>query len=250
MKLSLLAAVLFTVGAAASVQAQEGSADREAQMHFRAGTSYFERGQYEDAAREFRASYELSHRVALLYNVYLANERLGRYAEAADALEAFLDGTEDLPNREALDDRVANLRQRAAEQKAQQEANEQAEEQASEAPAEEPRGEILPLGAWIGFSVAAAGVLTFAIAGGLALAEDHDLTDTCGKSCTDAQVAPLRHRTIAADVGLGLAIAGAATGLVFVLLNRDDGTEQPAAEAAVAPWIGRHGGGATAQVRF
>ncbi|MEZ4253043.1 MAG: hypothetical protein R3B99_32955 [Polyangiales bacterium] len=89
--------------------------DRRARVHFESGRQYFDEGEYERAVEEFTRAYELSGRPALLMNVASGLERLGRYAEAADRMQAYHDQAEDtVPTREVLARRIANLRERAA----------------------------------------------------------------------------------------------------------------------------------------
>lgn len=240
------------MAAAAPARAQEGSEDRrdqQARAHFQSGTLYFDRGEYEDAAREFEAAYELSGRSALLYNIYLARERLGDFERAADTLAKFLEDADEVSNRDSLEARLERLRERVREDRA----SEPPEPEAQGAPEGDAGGELLPLPAWIAFGVGAAGLVTFAVAGGMALGEDSDLAGSCGadagRTCTAAQVKRLDRLTTTADVGLALGLAGAATGLLLMFILDADGDERSPSTAA-APWFGPDGAGATARIRF
>src|SRR5690242_10205557 len=84
--------------------------DERARVHFQAGSSHFDTGNYEAALQEFEAAYALSHRPALLYNIYLSHERLGNLEEAAGALRSYLEGG-DVPEarREPLTERLRAL---------------------------------------------------------------------------------------------------------------------------------------------
>ncbi len=93
--------------------ALEGRDDETSRIHFEAGRAHFDAGRYEDALEEFMRAYEVSERPELLYNVGLAHERLGNYAEAADALERF-NLSRDEPDN-TLAERIENLRRRAEE---------------------------------------------------------------------------------------------------------------------------------------
>jgi tetratricopeptide (TPR) repeat protein len=236
-----LALALATV-AVTGEPARAQSTDEQAQAHFQSGTLYFDRGEYEHAVREFEAAYELSGRVPLLYNLYLANERLGQYGQAASALERYLDQTEDVPTRDSLEARLATLERRAAQQAAGEDPDQGATD-----------GAAMPLPAWIAFGVGAAGLATFAVAGGLALAEDRSLAARCGpdagRTCTGDDVARLDRRNTTADVGLGIGVAGAVTGLVLWLVLRDRGADRRTG-TAWGPWLPPGGAGLSAQGRF
>jgi hypothetical protein len=253
------AVLVWAVGTStpAPVQAQAQSRDEQAKAHFQSGTLYFDRGEYEHAVREFRAAHELSGRHPLLYNLYLAHERLGEYAEAAATLERYLDETGEHAQRETLESRLASLKRRAEQQAAGDEPDAPLdgapEADVEGQPAEAAPSRAMPLPAWVAFGVGAAGLATFAVAGGLALAEDRSLAGSCGadagRTCTGDDLARLNRRTTAADVGLGLGVAGAVTGLVLWLVLRDRPSERER-DTAWGPWLPPGGAGISAQGRF
>ncbi len=82
------AAVAFFVVAALALpaSAQDADVERRARVHFESATEYFDTGRYEEALREFQASYDASPHAELLYNIYLCEERLGAFEAAASAL--------------------------------------------------------------------------------------------------------------------------------------------------------------------
>lgn len=84
----------------------------EAREHFLLGSAHFDAGDYADAAREFDLAYDLSRCLALLYNVYLAQERLGDLGRAIEALERFLEEGDPGDRAGALDQRLRRLRER------------------------------------------------------------------------------------------------------------------------------------------
>jgi len=79
----------------------------------------------------------------------------------------------------------------------------------------------MPLPALVAFGAGGAGLVTFAIAGGLALGEDRALADRCNGSCSESDLSKLDRRTTVADVGIAVAAAGVATGLVLFFVLRD-----------------------------
>src|SRR5690242_17296528 len=101
--------LLLGVGAARA----EPADDEIARAHFKAGSGYFDNGDYEAAVREFERAYAMSPHPQLLYNLYMANERLADWSEAARCLQEYLRTVEEeVPNREALEARLANLKRR------------------------------------------------------------------------------------------------------------------------------------------
>lgn len=223
----LLVALATTTPTLALAQTlTQTEADAQARTHFDSGHLYFDRGEYEDALREFQAAYDLSHRAALLYNLYLSYERLGRTGEAADSLQHYLGSdvviaTEDRSNLEA---RLENLRERAAA------ATAAATQEPAPPPAAPPPDDglhTLGLAGVITLGVGAASLIGFAITGGLALAEDGRLAGTCGRNvgsfCTDSDVSTLRTLDLAADVMLGIGLVAAAAGAVMLILDLTSG---------------------------
>jgi tetratricopeptide (TPR) repeat protein len=216
---------LFVTAIASPWTASADDGDEAARVHFQSGTRYFDRGEYEAAIREFGAAFELSGRPQLLYNLYLAHERLGQTRDAAETLAAYLDQVEEVEGRERLEARLETLRRRVAKLDAEEAAARAAESEP--APAPEPRRGGMPLPALVSFGAAGAGLVTFAVAGGLALAEDGSLADRCGanagRTCTESDLDKLGRRTTAADVGIAVTAVGAAAGLVLYLVLRDRG---------------------------
>jgi tetratricopeptide (TPR) repeat protein len=89
---------------------------QQARALFEAGRAAFEAAQYEDALQHFRQSYRISGRSALLYNIGVSADRLGRDAEALEAFEGYLrDAPADAPQRADAEVRVRVLRRRVEE---------------------------------------------------------------------------------------------------------------------------------------
>ncbi|MFW6067035.1 MAG: tetratricopeptide repeat protein [Myxococcota bacterium] len=253
--------LLLLAWGSSGVRAQDGgegearsATDEQARTLFMAGRTYYAQGDYEMALESFRKAHDLSGHPELLMNVSLSAERLGKTEVAAEYLARYLDEAEGIQGRETLERRLTNLRRRLERERA------RAEEGAVEAPAEaeapgEPGVWGIPTPAFIAYAVGAAGLLTFGTFGILTIVENNDLADGCGatNACTDDQLSTLRAYTITADVGLGLALAGAATGtLLFFLLKDDAEPEGPAAgpDVTVTPLLGPRSGGAAAHIRF
>ncbi len=101
----------------ATARAQQDKSDETARIHFKAGTSYYDTGDYELALREFNRSYELSGRPELQYNISLTYEKLGDLEAAIQALEKYLNEAKDIPNRKTLELRLTNLNKRLEQQR-------------------------------------------------------------------------------------------------------------------------------------
>lgn len=199
-----------------------------AKVHFEAGTRHYDLGAYEEAAHEFEKAYALSEHPELLYNVYSAYERAGRYAEAAAALERYLDLGEIAPDeRPSLEARLGSLRARIPPP-AEEPPHEEPE--IVEAPADTqatPARGGLPTLAVASYGVAGGMTLAFATLAGLALSERRSLEDGCGatQSCTSGEAKRLRALSLTADVALAAGVAALTTALVSTLAGRDPKVE-------------------------
>lgn len=245
--------------------------DQRARMHFQSGRSYFQDGAYDRALDEFTRAYDLSGRDVLLINMANCNERLGRQRAAVGNLHAYLEAQPEAPDRATIERRIANLERLADEQDARLAAASAttaatattlavpeepavdpaiAEPVPEEVAAEEVEGGRNMLGPIIGFSTAGVGAVMMITFGALALSEQNSLEDSCGAtgSCTDDQVNKVDNYALVADIGLGLAIAGAAVGVVLLFVGGDDEEDEP--QARVSPWFGRRAAGASAEVTF
>ncbi|MFK7999936.1 MAG: tol-pal system YbgF family protein [Polyangiales bacterium] len=236
--------------------------DDEARIHFEAGSLHYQEANYEDALGEFERAYELSELPALLFNMSQCHERLGQLSEAISTLEAFIAGTEEGEQKMRQERRLVNLQRRYAEEQAAALAAEEAA-QASAAEAEaRRRPEVEPppsppihglRNAGFGvLAVGAAGLLTFAVAGSLALSSAGELDDTCGANgpmCDEDDIAPLETRMLVADIGLGIGLVAAVTGVIMVIVGSKGGDEDES-QALVVPMIQREGGGAAMSLRF
>ena len=259
----LLATLLLPLGAAA----QDADAlDQRARIHFQSGTAHYDAGDYEAALREFTAAYRLSERPALLYNIYLTQERLGNLQEALDNLRGYLESDE-VPGdrRQVLTLRLENLERRlaAGDQEVEPAVDEAAlppmdtyvptEDDTQGPPVTEPGADVddgggVPLPAIVAFGVGGVGAALWATFGILALTEDSSLEDECAtRPCTEDDVTELDTYNTVADIGFAVTVVGATLGLVLMLTSGDDHEQQT---LAVSPWGAPGAGGLAARGAF
>lgn len=241
----LVFGLVLLVPLAASAQATPTD-DELARNYFNLGTAQLDRGDYEDAVRSFEASYRYSGRPGLLYNLYLAHERLGQLEQAADYLGRYLASGEAIENRTALEARRESLLRRIEarrngtpepapppEAEPAQVATSSAPENAGPAidanatstpPATTPR-RVAPI---VLYASSAAMATSFGVAALMARAEDrrlHTLCDGTSYACSSSDVAGLRRRDLAADLSLGLAGGLLVSAIVVQLVHRDESPE-------------------------
>jgi tetratricopeptide (TPR) repeat protein len=114
--MSLWLSVLLVLASPAVADEDEDTRERAMALYEEGGRLY-DAGKYEEAVEAFRIAYSLSEKALLLYNMASALERLGRWDEAADALATYRDAAPET-EREKLDSRIAELRQRIADREA------------------------------------------------------------------------------------------------------------------------------------
>ena len=273
------------------VAVSAGAQDERARLHLQSGASYYEAGDYEDALREFQRAHVLSQRPELFYNFALCYQQLGDLQNAAIYLRRYLDEVQSIENRDQLERRHANLLERIAAQEADPSARpvfrfefDDAERSAAdedEAPATHPgqaetRREVgpaehgpaepvgaaepdtrqgIPAGAAVGYAVAGVGVVLAVTFGSLALRERGRIEDGCGadRSCSSNEVQQLKGYALATDIGLAVAVAGAAIGTILLITGRDDSDEATSVDRAsvrFVPYASHLGGGAVLRGTF
>jgi tetratricopeptide (TPR) repeat protein len=232
----LLVALLALAGRAAGQDAPDQDAgDRRARQHFQSATAYFETGDYESALREFRASYAQSPRPQLLYNIFLCQERLGELDGAIESLRGYL-ASDDVENRDVLEQRLRHLEERRTRAEA---GPEEPEGPAPSAPAADG-GAGPPGWAIASLVVAGVGLIGFGVAGAIVLSEDGSLS-ACKPSCAAGDVGTIEAAGIIADVSAGVALVAAAVGIIGLLLGA--GSDDDASTAASIEWRGLGVGG-------
>ncbi len=100
-----------------------------------------------------------------------------------------------------------------------------------------------PVATWIGFGVGAAGLVVGGVAGGLSLSKASALAGACdaAKRCPPSAQSDLdagKALAIVSDVGFGVAIAGAAVGVIAIVLSKGAPPDRPAASFRVTPSFG------------
>ena len=188
--------------------------DREARQLFLSGQRAFVEGRFEDALFNFKQSYSLSGRPALLYNIGAAQDRLRRSRDALDSFEQYLDLAPDADNAREVRARVELLRTELEQEATQVSVAEPVDSDATTARRLRRAG------------LALLGVT--AVAGGLGLyfyldarGTHEDLEAACGPfSCTQEQVdashGPRRQRAARALLGVTLAAAAASVTLMVI----------------------------------
>jgi hypothetical protein len=204
-----------------------------AREHFDVALSLYRGGRFAQSAAEFQRAYDLSRAPELLHNLYLAHRDAGDLRSAASALRRYLDEEDDI---EAEQRSILEHRLQALESSAPTDVPEESTSSGDAAPTERepppaPPATEPPWPAIASFAVGALGLGMLVVGGPLALAAREEARQTCAPRCTDAQVDGARTLAIVADVGLGIAAAGAAVGVILLVLGVGQSPREPAERA-------------------
>lgn len=252
------------------------SDDDQAHAHFEVAASYYEQANYESALREFQEAYRLSHRSQLFYNLSLCYQQLGDLPNAVDYLTRYLHDVTEIANRASLETRLENLRTRLAAQQAattgtgdtggtetgsgdtggtdsgsgdtgSTESGDTGSSDTGSADTGSSSGSSsgggsINVGAIASFSVAGVGLVLGAVFTGLAASEDGrvgSLPCAASRTCPDSELSGMRTDALVADIMWGVSLAGAAVGLVLLLV--DPGSSSGGSDAHASLRVGPGG---------
>jgi tetratricopeptide (TPR) repeat protein len=205
-----VAALLVCLGSARAAEPppttpEQFEASRRA---YAEGAAAYERGAYDTALEHFQNAYDLAPSPEFWFNIARCHERLGRWAEAANAYERYLAGKPTVEDAVQIRERISDLHVRAAE------LSKLRQPPPAPAPvivAPTPRPSLrVPALAMLGVTVALAAGGT-----GAYLSEWSDYQSqksACQGQCSPSQLDGLRTRVLAAEVAGGVlwSLAGAA----------------------------------------
>jgi tetratricopeptide (TPR) repeat protein len=237
---SIAALVLLCTTASSSPMAQ-GDDMSQAREAFARGQQLFDDGDYRAARKAFGESLAAFPHYRTLFNIALCEEKLGRIAEAVEMYQRYVDWPSEVPNREEVAAKLAELR---AQLPPEPEPPADDDEDGAEVPPEPPAeadGPNLIVPGWIVTGVGAAGMITGGVLLGLAQSRANEIRKIDGEVYDPAVHDELQDegRTFEKTgwiVG-GIGVAAVAAGVVLLLVSEgeDEHPEEPEVEAAVAP---------------
>jgi tetratricopeptide (TPR) repeat protein len=242
---------------------KESPALTQARALFVEGEAHYQAGRYVLAAERFLKAYELSGKPALLFNLANTYERAGDYEKAAKYLRLYLDGGE-VHDVTSVRARLQRLELAASEQKKNAEAAKNADTNttpasapaAVDAPVTKDRPSRVPYYvAGGGVVVGVAATLAFGLR---ARSERSEIASLCadqagGMICppeAESHLNSERRYALLSDIGIGVAAASAATGLIYYLATRDSGADREPSHQALSIVPSAGGVGFVATGRF
>jgi tetratricopeptide (TPR) repeat protein len=242
-----LGIAIVSSGARVHAQATPTQAVDETQAReaFSRGRIHYDNGEFDQAATAFEEAYSLSHRHALLYNLYLAYRDANQQEKAAEALRNYLDRVEVIENRPQLEARLKALEDGIAARKAQEAAKAQAaaapSSNAAATHSEASLGEEPENKHWwvtpVILGSAGAAVMVGGVATGLmANSKQKELDDKCMNGTCDPSLKATADsgKTLALVTDILLSGGGAAlvVGTVLFFVKKPKSSEQPSTSAS------------------
>jgi tetratricopeptide (TPR) repeat protein len=256
-RFALVPVVLCLALAPAVARADETSDEELAKRYYQLGEELYNRSDYEGALKQFQASYALSKRAPLLYNMARCHESLGQHQKAIDLYNEYLASRP--ANAAVIEARIANLK--LLIKKKQEPATQVTKVEPPKPPVEPPptrppaRPRPLRLPGWIAVGVGGALIITGIAAAGMVIKKKNEAENannstppkeysTDGKSIEDSGRTWQNVEIATLVVGGVIAATGA---VLLVLDSRAAKTER---RAWIAPSVAPGGAMVAAGLRF
>ena len=212
--------------------------DEAARLLFESASRAYEAGNFADALARYTNAYELSGRAPLLYNIALCHDRLEHKAEAADFYERFVVEVPDSSTVGMASSRAAILRASlsAPDTDIQDTDIQDTDVQDVRDTQNTNAGSRSLAGPIASFAVGGAGLVTFVVAALISSSRLSDAEGTCNGAggCNEDELDDVDRASLIADLGLGVAIAGTAVGVVWLLVGGGDEDDSTARFTPVA----------------
>jgi tetratricopeptide (TPR) repeat protein len=233
----------------------------EARRLYAEGNEHYSAGRYTLAAERFIKAYELSGKPALLFNLANTYERAGDYEKAAQYLRMYINGG-DVHDPAAVKARLQRLELTIENKK---KADTAAATPPTTAPAHdnEPAPVVEHRPSPVPYYVAGGGLLaggTVAVVFGLRARSERSKIDALCSEQSGGVICPQsaeehlsneRRYALFSDIGLGVAAASVATGVIYYLVTRDSDATEPSRQAmTIVPSASGDGVGVVATGRF
>lgn len=209
-------------------------------MLFESASRAYEAGNFADALARYTNAYGLSERAQLLYNIALCHDRLEHKVEAADFYERFVVEVPDSSRARMASSRAAILRASMSAPDAELQDTELQDTDLQDTDVQETpdtnassRSLAGPIAS---FAVGGAGLVTFVVAALISSSRLASAEESCAGAggCNEDELDDVDRASLVADIGLGVAIAGTAVGVVWLLVGGGDDDESTARVAPVA----------------
>jgi tetratricopeptide (TPR) repeat protein len=219
-----------------------------------AGSSYFDAGEFDAAAREFQEAFELSGRPEMLLNLVNAHHKAGRLDEAIQGLTVLLERYPKTSLRPQAEEKLAALQ---AERDARSAPSEPSSAPPPKAPApapapEEPvdtsressgNGPQIGTATWV---VGGSAIAIGAAALGTGLVAHKKYSDCEDGSCTQSEIDSGKTLALVSTITTFAAVGAAGAAVTMYVLRV--GVDEP--RLTLAPWLSPTSSGLTASAQF
>jgi tetratricopeptide (TPR) repeat protein len=206
---------------------------------FQQSDIHYKKGEFRQAVELLTEAYRLDPQPVILYNLGRANEGLGDLEAAATAYERYLREEKDVPDRGAIETRIATLRAQLAEY--QRLAADREHERLARADVEAQLAEARParVWPWVVTGVGAATLVAGAVLGALAMNRHRSAEGSASQ--LDAQTLQQEAERLATGANIAFAAGAAVTvaGAIWLLWPQTEPGPRPRAQA----WLSPMGGG-------
>ena len=247
-------------GEPAEQPTKQDDAQARARAAYQRGTKLYNEGKFEEALAAFQEAATRYASPDFQFNIAKCYERLGDHEEAIRHYEIYLRTAEDPPDRAVVENSIADLERRIAEEAEQEEEEEEDAPEPKPEPEPEAPGRALIISGGVLLGVGAALGLGGGLGFGLQVSRDNATLGEVldgnpgGLTFDDADAIADRARTNQTlefvMVGLGGAVAITGVALLAAGMAKKNKSPGAAAKLRVAPSLARGGAGLIVQGSF
>jgi len=253
---TLLLSIALVVGATTATHSAAAAPTAAPTQHeqalklFEQGGAAYKEGRFQDSVDLLKKAYELEKEPLLLYNLARAYEGLGDFENALATYESYLSTAKDVPDRGAIEQRIATLKSTIADREKLARERDEAQARAAASAANNQAAASKPVETaspspipWIIAGVGVAGIGVGAGLGAVALSKDSDAQTASSQrdavDLHDSATGLALGSTIAFIAGGVIAAGGTTWGIIDIATlgpaTSDDAKTAPAAALRVGP---------------
>ncbi|NUO53281.1 MAG: tetratricopeptide repeat protein [Polyangiaceae bacterium] len=235
---ALGAACALAVALVALPAAADDAGQKQALELFEQGKSAYKEGRFADSVALLEKAYALYPEPVLLYNLARSQEGLGQFSLAIEAYEKYLASEKDVPDRGAIEQKVANLKRTVEEQaKLAKERDDalRADKDGAKGPDQPPPPEEQSISPWpwVLAGLGVGGVVAGAVTGSMAVSRNDDAESAPSQKETAQLRGEAEDLALVSSVAFGVGGALAAGGIIWGIVDVTMGSSDADAKVSV-----------------